>query len=125
MTSQDNQQYLTVEMFNAKMDAFMATIRLENEKLRNELHSEIKAVETEVKINSAKIADLQNSFAIYFGIATLIITFLAIVKGVLIAFAPRIWAFFDRRKQDPAVTQEQVQNMIDKAIAKAFSSIGK
>ena len=87
MTSQDNQQYLTVEMFNAKMDAFMATIRLENEKLRNELHSEIKAVETEVKINSAKIADLQNSFAIYFGIATLIITFLAIVKGVLIAFA--------------------------------------
>ena len=125
MTSQDNQQYLTVEMFNAKMDAFMATIRLENEKLRNELHSEIKAVETEVKINSAKIADLQNSFAIYFGIATLIITFLAIVKGVLTAFAPRIWAFFDRRKQDPAVTQEQVQNMIDKAIAKAFSSIGK
>ena len=35
MTSQDNQQYLTIDMFNAKMDALISTLQLENEKLRS------------------------------------------------------------------------------------------
>ena len=136
MTSKDNQQYLTVDMFNAKMDAFMATIRLENEKLRNELHSEIqsvkselhseiKAVETEVKVNSALIADMQTSITVYFTIATVFIALIGIMISTLIAFAPRIWAFFENRAKTKAITQEQVQEIVDKAIAKAFSSITK
>lgn len=108
----------------------MATIRLEHEKLhseiqgvKSELRSEIQSLAADVKINLARIADLQDAFAIYFTIATLFITFLAIVTGVLIVFAPRIWAFLEKRKHDPAVSQKQLQNIIDKAIARAFSSI--
>ena len=136
MTSQDNQQqYLTVEMFNAKIDAFIATIRLENEKLRNELHNEIQSAKTELnsKINTVnsqidnfkteikgeiqtintridgmndRITDLQSSISSYFMIATLFITFLTMLTGVLIAFAPRIWAFLERKSKS-AVTEEK------------------
>lgn len=37
MTSNDTGVYIREDVFNARMDAFMAEIRLENEKLRNEL----------------------------------------------------------------------------------------
>ena len=117
MTSKDNQQYLTVDMFNAKMDAFMATIQLENEKLRSQLHSEVKAVETKVTINSAQISDLQHS--VYWGFAIL---------GIIITLA----IFFKGEKTEKKekekktyATVEQVQEIVDKAIAKAFSSITK
>ena len=116
MTSQDNQQqYLTVDMFNAKIDAFMATIQLENEKLRSQLHSEVKAVETKVTINSAQISDLQHS--VYWGFAIL---------GIIITLA----IFFksektEKKEKKTYATVEQVQEIVDKAIAKAFSSISK
>ena len=48
MTSNDNTQYITVELFNSKMETFIAQIRLDNEQLRNELRSEIQAVSAQV-----------------------------------------------------------------------------
>ena len=48
MTSNDQQQYLTVDMFNSRMDTLMAQIRLENEKLRSELKAEIQGVRTDL-----------------------------------------------------------------------------
>ena len=48
MTSNDQQQYLTVDMFNSRMDTLMAQIRLENEKLRSELKAEIQDVRTDL-----------------------------------------------------------------------------
>lgn len=147
MTSQDNQQYLTVDIFNAKMDAMMATIRLENEKLRNELrneiqtvksdlHSEIQSVKnelhSEIRVNSTRIdgmneriTDLQSSVSLYFVVTTIFVALLGIVISTLIAFAPRIWAFLENRKSTKAVTPEQVQEIVDRAIAKAFSSMSK
>ena len=47
MTSNDNTQYITVELFNSKMETFIAQIRLDNEQLRNELRSEIQAMKAE------------------------------------------------------------------------------
>lgn len=48
MTSNDQQQYLTVDIFNSRMDTLMAQIRLENEKLRSELKAEIQGVQTDL-----------------------------------------------------------------------------
>ena len=55
-TSEDNSGYLRVDVFDAKMNAFMAEIRLGNEKLRNELHTEIQGVKNELnsKIDGVK-----------------------------------------------------------------------
>lgn len=46
MISNDNQQYITVELFNSKMEAFIAQIRLDNEQLRNELNAKINDVQS-------------------------------------------------------------------------------
>lgn len=139
MTSQDNQQFLTVDMFNTKMDTFMATLQLENEKLRSEinntrtelkgeiqvLRTEIKATNERIDATNIRVSDVQTSITVYFTIATVFIALIGIVTSTLIAFAPRIWAFLENRKQTKAVTLEQVQEIVDRAIAKAFSSISK
>ena len=102
MTSNDKQAFLTKEVFEAKMDAFMATIRLENEKLRSQLHSEIKVVESEVRVNSAQISDLQHS--VYWGFAIL---------GIIITLA----IFFksektEKKEKKTYATVEQVQEIV-------------
>ena len=58
MISNDNQQYLTVELFNSKMDTFMAQIKLGNEQLRNELNSKIDNVQSGL---NSKIDSVQSS----------------------------------------------------------------
>lgn len=56
MTSNDNAVFIREDVFNARMDAFMATIRLENEKLRNELNAKIDGVQSSL---NAKIEGYQ------------------------------------------------------------------
>lgn len=58
MTSNDNAVFIREDIFNARMDAFMATIRLENEKLRNELNAKIDGVQSSL---NAKIDSVQNT----------------------------------------------------------------
>ena len=58
MTSNDNSVFIREDVFNARMDAFMAEIRLENEKLRNELNSKIESVQTSL---NSKIEGVQTS----------------------------------------------------------------
>ena len=57
MTSNDN-IYIREDVFNALMDAFMTEIRLENEKLRNELNSKIDGVQNSLnsKIDSVQVS---------------------------------------------------------------------
>ena len=117
MTSNDKQAFLTKEVFEAKMDAFMATIRLENEKLRSQLHSEIKVVESEVRVNSAQISDLQHSVYWGFAILGITITIAIFLKGEKDKT--------EKKEKKTYVTVEQVQEIVDKAITKAFSAIGK
>ena len=137
MTSNDNQQYITVELFNSKMEAFTAQIRLGNEQLRNELNSkidgvqsslrsemqtgfstlqtQIQAVDANVQINAAKIEMLQHTF--YWGFA--ILAFIA-------AFVP---LFRRERKEEKPVTRENVREIaretmectIQEAVARAVA----
>ena len=136
MTSNDNQQYITVELFNSKMETFIAQIKLDNEQLRNELnskidsaqaglraemqtgfaslHSEIQAVNANVQVNSAKIEMLQHTF--YWGFA--ILAFIA-------AFVP---LFRRERKEskekEKPITRDSVLDIVNEAVAKAINNIG-
>ena len=141
MTSQDNQQYLTIELFNSKMETFMAQIKLGNEQLRNELNSKIDSVQsalnskidsvksdlhTEIRINSTKTEMLEHTFYWGFGIMTLVITFVAV-------FVPYFIREHNVKKQEEAknqnaLSEQKVQDMItktvDEAVAKALRNLG-
>lgn len=111
MTSNDNQQYITVELFNSKMETFITQIRLDNEQLRNELRAEIQSVAAQVQVNSAKIEMLQHTF--YWGFA--ILAFIA-------AFVPLIK--HERKEKEQPITRESILEIVNEAIAKAISNIG-
>ena len=122
MTSNDQQQYLTVEMFNSKMETFMTQIRLENEKLRSELRSEFQAgfatLQTQSQVNSAKIEMLQHTFYWGFGIMTAVI-------ALITFFVP----FFrrerkEKKQEQQIITEEKVQSMISQALG-GFKPAGK
>ena len=118
MISNDHQQYLTVELFNAKIDALMAQISLENEKLRSELKAEIQDVRSISLVNSAKIEMLQHIFYWGFGIMTVVIAIIAVLVPYL--FKERK----EKKHEQPVLTEEKVQNMISRtvndAVAKAL-----
>ena len=117
MTSNDNQQYLTVELFNSKIDTLMTQIQLGNEKLRNELHSEIQDVKSIALVNSAKSEMLQHTFYWGFGIMTLIIALVAI-------FVPYLMLLRREKKQEqnqPVLTEQKVQDMINTSISQAIN----
>ena len=122
MTSNDNQQYITVELFNSKMETFIAQIRLDNEQLRNEMNSkidsvrnelrtEIQSVAAQVQVNAAKIEMLQHTF--YWGFA--ILAFIA-------AFVPLFRR--ERKEKEQSITRESVLEIVNEAIAKALSNVG-
>ena len=119
MTSNDNQQYLTVEMFNSKMDTFMTQIRLENEKLRSELRAEFQAgfstLQIQTQVNSAKIEMLQHTFYWGFAIMTLVITFVAVI-------IPYFWR--ERKQKAPETTQTSLtEDRVKELISQAITSI--
>ena len=122
MVSNDNQQYITVELFNSKMETFIAQIRLDNEQLRNELnskidsvrnelHAEIQSVATQVQVNTAKIEMLQHTF--YWGFA--ILAFIA-------AFVPLFRR--ERKEKEQTLTRESVLEIVNEAIAKVMNHVG-
>ena len=132
MTSNDNQQYLTIELFNSRMETFMAQIQLGNEQLRNELrsefqtgfntlHNEIQLVDAKVQVNSAKLEMLQHTFYWGFAIMTFIITLVAILVPYFL--------LNNKEKHQPVLTEQKVQGMItktvDEAVAKALGVFGK
>ena len=135
MTSNDKQQYLTVEMFNSKMETFMTQMCLENEKLRGELrgeihdelsklHDEIQSVrselkteiqvlQSEVRVNSTQIAELHHFM--YWGIAIL-----ALIATVIPFLRRERKTKEQDRKQEmhqPGLTEQKVQDMIAQALA--------
>ena len=120
MTSNDNQQYITVELFNSKMETLITQIQLGNEKLRNELNSkiddaklelrtEIQAVDANVKVNSAKIEMLGHSMYWGFAIMTLVLTVIAI-------FVPYFLSARKDKKTANSLSEEKVQKMIAEAL---------
>lgn len=121
MTSNDQQQYLTVDMFNSRMDTLMAQIRLENEKLRSELRTEFQAgfatLQTQTQVNSAKIEMLQHTFYWGFGIMTIVIALITI-------FVPSFSREAKQKQQEqnqPMLTEEKVQDMISRTVNDAVT----
>ena len=95
IASADNTNYLTIESFNNKMDAIMSDIRLENEKLRNQIHSEIQDIKSDVRVNTAQIADLQTS--VYWGFA---------IMGIILTLA--IFFKDEKTEKKQNLTENQV-----------------
>lgn len=117
MTSNDQQQYLTVDMFNSRMDTLMAQIRLENEKLRSELKAEIQDVRSISLVNSAKIEMLQHTFYWGFGIMTIVIAIIAVL-------VPYLFREHKEKKQEQTVlTEEKVQDMISRTVNDAVTKV--
>lgn len=126
MTNQDNQQYITVELFNSKMETLITQIQLGNEKLRNELrnefHSELSPLKAEVKVNSPKIEMLGHSM--YWGLAvmTIIITLVAFFVPYFMMYRK------DKKEKDinHTITEDKVKQLIDEALQNiSTSTIGK
>lgn len=120
MISNDSQQYLTVDIFNSRMDTFLSQIRLENEKLRGELKAEILDVRAEVRVNSAKIDMLQHTFYWGFGIMTLVITFVAF----LVPYFRREHKQKATEQHQLGISREDVINIV-KDVLRNPSIIGK
>ena len=119
MTSNDKQQYITVELFNSKMDTLLTQIKLENEKLRSELHNEIQtglsALNTQIQVNSAQIAELHHFM--YWGFALL-----TIVTAIIPLFRR------ERKEQtkehtQSTLTEDRVQDMIAQALANRKAAV--
>ena len=111
MTSNDNQQYITVELFNSKMETLITQIQLGNEKLRNELNSKIDDAKLELRteVNSAKIEMLGHSMYWGFAIMTLVLTVIAI-------FVPYFLSARRDKKTANSLSEEKVQKMIAEAL---------
>ena len=137
MISNDNQQYITIELFNAKMDTLLTQIQLNNEKLRSELRSEFQSeisalrsdmhtgfltLQTQTQVNSAKIEMLQHTFYWGLGIMTVVIALITI-------FVPSLSQHFKQKDKgeklsEQTLTREDVQDMISQALG-GFKPAGK
>ncbi|MBQ3458051.1 MAG: hypothetical protein IJG30_03730 [Synergistaceae bacterium] len=109
--------YLRQDVFEAKMDAFMAEIRLMNEQTRAELNEKIQANTTailstnaRIDVTNAKIDATNNRVEtlitmVYWGIALL---------GILISLATWGPSLFQKFKDSkPSLTLEDVERLID------------
>ena len=116
MTSNDNQQYITVELFNSKMETFITQIRLDNEQLRNEMNSKIDSVRNELRTEIQSVAAqvqvmLQHTFYWGFAILAFIATFVPLFKR-------------EHKEKEQYITRESVLEIVNEAIAKALSNVG-
>ena len=103
--------YLRQDVFEAKMDAFMAEIRLMNEQTRAELNEKIQANTTAILQTNARI-DVTNArlesliTMVYWGIALLgiLITLAAVAPSIV-----QVLKGFSKSK----ITLEDVERLID------------
>lgn len=96
--------YLRQDLFEAKMDTFMAEIRLMNEQLRSEIKQEIQATNARIDVTNARLYDLYTM--VYWGLA---------LMGIILAFSaavPYLVKLFNNIFQ-PRFTLEDVEKLID------------
>ena len=118
MTSSDN--FITIELFNNGIHE----IKSEMKQMKNELHQEIqdtkKELLNEIRVNSIKIEGVHNSVNWGFAVATITITAVIAIVGLIATLAPTIKEFFTS-KQKKFTTEEKVQSMIETAITNALA----
>ena len=135
MTSNDNNIYIREDVFNARMDSLMSQIRLDNEKLRNELNSKIDSntaqLQAQISVISTRIDgldnrmnDLQNSISWSFTIIAVFIAILGVLTGIIAAFAPSIWTFFKHHNQ-PALSNEEIRNIVTSEVNIAVRNLSQ
>ena len=125
--AQSDDIYLRKDVFEAKMDAFMAEIRLGNAEIKkdielldkkfeakfnqlaNRLEDRIAIVNTRIDDLHARISSVQMS--VYFGFTMLMLALLV----MFIVFAPSI-ADFLKNLRKPSVSFEDVERLINQAI---------
>ena len=123
MISNDN--FITIEMFNNGIQEIKSEIQQLNNELKTEIqksseqsHKELEnavtRINTAIEINTAKTESVHHSVNWGFALATI---FIAII-GCFITLAPSILEYVKLRQKD-TVTLEQVQEIVDKAVAKA------
>ena len=130
MTSNDNQQYITVELYNAGNDRLERRIIQLGEKLDISSHenksdfqsvrAEIQAVRENTIANGAKIDAYRDFTGIWFTVIAVIVAFVGMVAPLL----RDLYKDSRMSKRQENLTEEKVQAMIDSAIAKALSNIG-
>ena len=89
MTSSDNQQYVTVEMFNNGIADLKESLKVyidgrlvQVEKKIDDLKAEVIVLERNVAVNSARIEDLHHSQSLGFTILGAVIVFVGIVAAI-------------------------------------------
>ncbi len=149
MTSNDK-QYITIELFNSKMETYTARVELGNERLRNELntkidnmdrkltdkitdfqtqgksqfaelHSDIQVLIARMDGLSERMGDLQNSVSWGFTLTAAIITITGVVISAAIAFAPSIWAFIERKRK-PDIERKDIETIAAEQVQKSLTA---
>ena len=130
MTSNDNQQYITVEIYNAgndklerriiqlgeKLEAFSREVKSEFQTVR----AEIQAVRENTIANGAKIDAYRDFTGIWFTVIAVIVAFVGLAAPLL----RDLYKDSRKAKEQEHLTEEKVQAMIDKAIVKVMNHVG-
>lgn len=117
MTSNDNVQYVTVEVFNAGISELRSEIHRTNE----EIKAAIAEMKHELRYQARDIEHLQTS--IYWGFA--VIAIVVALVGFVMTLAPMFREMYRDSKQakkDTPPSRSEIQKMVDEAIAKALSA---
>lgn len=131
MTSNDNKQFVTVEIFNSAMNKIDKHFDIIDGKFEV-VRAEILAVKELALVNSAKIDAYKDTTNTWFTVLAVIIAFV----GFIVALAPTFREMFKEarlERKNKQLTREDVQNMINAsvsqavndAVAKALGTSGK
>ena len=110
MTSNDQQQYITVEVFRSELGEMRSEIRSE---FKN-IHAEIQAVRDIALVNSAKIDAHWEAATMWFSIIAILVA----VIGVFATFA----AIFREIYKAKVLSEQKVQDMINASISQAVNN---
>ena len=105
MTSSDNQQYVTVEVFNARMDRIEEKI-IRLEQMMESNTAELKELKTEIRINTRDIEHVQTS--VYWGFA--VIAFVIALIGCVIGAAPMLREIY-RESKKSSEHEREIQDL--------------
>ena len=120
MTSQDNERYVTVEVFNdgmAKINSRLDTI----DATLTAMQAEIRTFDKRVEVNSVKVDELHYFMGIGFTVMAIVVG----LVGFLMTLAPMFREMYqDHRREKNAqhVTRSEVADMIEVAVARALGT---
>jgi len=108
MTSNDN--VITIEMFNAGI-----------QEIKSEFNQRFDKIETEIRVNTIKIEAVQNSVNWSFAGATIVITAVIAIVGLVATLAPTIREYF-ASKQKNLIEERDLRAMMREEIRIAQSA---